>query len=173
MKELGEKMERGEVFLSQVLLSGQVMQQGFDKLMERVSPEKQVSIKRGTIILGTVRGDIHDIGKKMVSAMLRAAGFKVIDIGVDVPSMRFIEEAQKNKANIIAMSSLLTVSRPFLKETIKALEDLKLRDKIKVVVGGGAVTEEYVEEIGADGYGKDMMDAVKVVSKLSARETEE
>jgi methylmalonyl-CoA mutase cobalamin-binding domain/chain len=120
----------------------------------------------GTVVIGTVRGDLHDIGKSIVATMLRAAGFNVIDLGVDVPPEKFVEEAIRNKADIVAMSALLTTTMLEMKNVIEALKKAGIRDRVKVVVGGAAVTEDYAKSIGADGYGKDAVEAVRVCKQL-------
>jgi methylmalonyl-CoA mutase cobalamin-binding domain/chain len=118
------------------------------------------------VVIGTVRGDLHDIGKSIVATMLRAAGFNVIDLGVDVPPEKFVEEAIRNKADIVAMSALLTTTMLEMKNVIEALKKAGIRDRVKVVVGGAAVTEDYAKSIGADGYGKDAVEAVRVCKQL-------
>ena len=170
MQEVGEKMERGEVFLSQVMLSAETMKRGIETFIAKIPSERKREAVIGTIVIGTVQGDIHDIGKNMVASMFTAAGFRVYDLGKDVPIRKFIEEAQRVDADVIAISALMTVTSPFMRDLIKALQDLGVRERYKVIVGGGPVTNEYAEEIGADGYGNDMMEAVKAAEKLIKKE---
>lgn len=166
MDDLGKKMEKGEVFLSEVLLSALTMERGASELLKGAASSGGKTRSLGRIILGTVQGDIHDVGKKMVHMMLLASGFEVYDMGKDISAMTFIEEAQKKNADIIAMSALMTITRPALREVIQTLSDMGLRGKYKILVGGGAVTEEYAQQIGADGHGKNMTEAPKIARKL-------
>jgi len=170
MREVGEKMERGEVFLSQVMLSAETMRRGIEIFIAKIPSERKREAVIGTVVIGTVQGDIHDIGKNMVASMLTAAGFRVYDLGKDVPISKFIEEAQRVDADVIAISALMTVTSPFMRDIIKVLQDLGVRRRYKVIVGGGPVTKEYAEEIGADGYGTDMVEAVKLAEKLIKKE---
>ena len=170
MLEVGEKMESGELFLSQAMLSAETMRRGTETFIAKIPSKKMEEVVIGTVVIGTVQGDIHDIGKNMVASMLTAAGFTVYDLGKDVPVRKFIEEAHRTNADVIAISALMAVTIPFIRDIIKALQDLGVREKYKVIVGGGPVTEEYAEEIGADGYGKDMVEAVEVAKKLIKRE---
>ena len=166
IKIIGDKFERSEVFLPHVVMAADAMMAGVKVLEPKISPEKMKSVNLGTIVIGTVKGDIHDIGKNIVAIMLRAAGFKVHDLGVDVPSRTFIEKAEQVKADIIAMSGLLTMSLPEMKDVIQELERKGLRQKYKVVVGGGPVTRQWAQEIGAEGYGVDAVEAVAVCKKI-------
>jgi methylmalonyl-CoA mutase cobalamin-binding domain/chain len=120
----------------------------------------------GKVVLATIQGDIHDIGKTLVGTMLSAAGFQVYDLGVDVPVMKLVEKAREVDANIIGVSALLTTTMVRQRDVVEALEDLGLRSKIKVMVGGAPVTSEWVKEIGADGYSEDAIGAVSVAKKL-------
>ena len=122
--------------------------------------------KLGTIVIGTVKGDLHDIGKTIVATMLSAAGFEVIDLGVDVPPEKFVEAVKKYNADIVAMSALLTTTMIEMENVIKELEKAGLRDRVKVIVGGAPITEEFARKIGADAYGKDAVEAVKKCKEL-------
>jgi corrinoid protein of di/trimethylamine methyltransferase len=166
IKIIGDKFERSEVFLPHVVMAADAMMAGVKVLEPKISPEKMKSVNLGTIVIGTVKGDIHDIGKNIVAIMLRAAGFEVHDLGVDVPSRTFVEKAEQVKADIIAMSGLLTMSLPEMKDVIQELERKGLRQKYKVVVGGGPVTRQWAQEIGAEGYGVDAVEAVAVCKKI-------
>jgi 5-methyltetrahydrofolate--homocysteine methyltransferase len=121
------------------------------------------------VVLGTVKGDLHDIGKNMVGSMLEGAGFEVFDLGIDVPSERFIEEVQSRNAHILALSALITITMPEMKKTIDALRHAAIRDKVKVIIGGAPVTQDYADEIGADGYGENAGSAVSVARRLVGR----
>ena len=118
------------------------------------------------VVIGTVKGDLHDIGKNLVSAMLEGGGFEIVDLGSDVPPEKFVEAVQSTGANVVALSALLTVTMPSMKTTIEALKNAGLRDKVKVMVGGAPVTNQYAQEIGADGYGESASTAVHLARKL-------
>ncbi|MEM3715298.1 MAG: cobalamin-dependent protein, partial [Nitrososphaeria archaeon] len=135
-------------------------------LKPRMISDKLEEIKFGKVVIGTVSGDIHDIGKNLVSIMLSVAGFEVYDLGVDVATKTFVKKAEEKDANIIALSSLMTTTRAYQKEVIKYLQDTGKRFKYFVVVGGGAVTSDWAKEIKADGYGKHAEDGVKICKEL-------
>jgi 5-methyltetrahydrofolate--homocysteine methyltransferase len=118
------------------------------------------------VVIGTVKGDLHDIGKNLVASMLEGGGFEVIDLGADVPPEKFVEAVQERNAQIVALSALLTVTMPAMKTTIEALKAAGLRDRVKVMVGGAPVTHKYAEEIGADGYGENASVAVQLARRL-------
>jgi corrinoid protein of di/trimethylamine methyltransferase len=167
MQEVGEKMSRGQLFLSQVMLSATIFEKAAKELIAKLHPDRRLEVyPMGTVIIGTVHGDIHDIGKNMVSLMLSSAGFNVLDLGRDVPVEKFVESAVDTEARIIGLSALMTTTMPVMRDVIKALDELGLRKKCKVIIGGGPITEHYAEDIGADGYGRDMIEAVKVAMKL-------
>jgi len=166
MDIVGEKWKKSEFFLSQVMLSAEAMKKCMAILLPKITSEQRSEVSLGKIVIGTVQGDIHDIGKNLVATMLTVAGFEVYDLGVEVPSKKFIEKAQEVEASIIAMSALLTTTRYYQKEVINYLKDMGLRNKYYVVVGGGAVTPDWAIEINADAYGKYADDAVKVCKKL-------
>jgi len=123
----------------------------------------------GRVALGTVKGDLHDIGKNLVSIMVEGAGFEVIDLGVDVSPQAFVKAAQDRKADVIGLSALLTTTMPGMKSTIEALEEAGIRGKVKVIIGGAPVTQRYADEIGADGYGRDASAAATLVKRLLGR----
>lgn len=152
MRDIGDRFSSGELFIPELVLSGKVMSSimgVFDKEIKRSG--LQVANK-GTVLLGTVKGDLHSIGKSMVGAFCRAIGFKVIDLGEDVPTERFVEEVKKQKPVILGMSALLSTTMVEQEKVIRALESAKVRDKTKIIIGGAPVTSEYAEKIGADGY---------------------
>ena len=161
---VGEKFEAGEYFLPQLVISGDLMDV-VTKVLERNIPKTEVEQKK-IIVIGTVQGDVHSIGKSIVATMLKSVGFQVIDLGVDVPSATFIEKAKDLKADMIALSSLLTTTMPYQREVIDDLVSMELRDRFKVMIGGGPVTKSYADEIGADGYGRDAIEAIDVAKRL-------
>jgi len=167
MEEAGRRFEKGEFFLAELVVAGDLFKEVMDEvLLPEIKKRGEASRKLGTVIIGTVRGDLHDIGKSIVATMLRAAGFEVIDLGVDVPPEKFVEAVKKYNADIVAMSALLTTTMLEMKNVIEALKQAGLRDRVKVIVGGAAVTEEFAKEIGADGYGEDAVKAVKICKEL-------
>ena len=123
-------------------------------------------VSRGTVVIGTVKGDVHDIGKNIVAIMLKGSGFTVHDLGVDVPAERFVEAVQEHRPDVIGLSALLTTTMPEMKTVIEALENAGVRDQVKVMVGGAPVTEEYARSIGADGYGRDAGRAAERAKQL-------
>ena len=167
MNILGEKWRKFEIFLSHVMLAAEAMKSVMAILLPKIAAEQKRRISLGKVVLGTVSGDIHDIGKNIVATLLSVAGFEVHDIGVDIPSKDFIEKAKELNADIIAMSCLLSTSMYFQKDIIQYLRDAGLREKYYVIVGGGPVTADWASEIGADGWGKYASDAVTVCRKLA------
>lgn len=162
LEVVGEKFEKGEYFLSELIAAGEISKQ----IIEMISPilrSSGVSTKKlGKVVIGTVRGDIHDIGKNIVAMLLDTAGFEIIDLGADVPPEKFVEAVERNNADIVALSALLTVTMPEMKIVIEELKKAHVRDRVKVIVGGAPVTKEYAEEIGADGYGETAFEGVKI-----------
>jgi 5-methyltetrahydrofolate--homocysteine methyltransferase len=161
---LGEKYDQREIFLSELILAGECLKEG----LKVIEPQLKASqVKRvGKIVLGTVKGDIHEIGKNIVGMMLTSAGFEVVDLGVDVPPEKFAEAVEQEKPNILGLSCLLSTSLPQIEETIKIMVERGIRGKVKIIVGGNPVTDEYAEKIGADGYGENAVEAVKVCRRL-------
>ncbi|MEM2122446.1 MAG: corrinoid protein [Candidatus Bathyarchaeia archaeon] len=167
LKAVGEKYEAGEFFLMHLIAAAEPVQLVIKEFLE---PEiRRKGGKReplGKVVLGTVEGDIHDIGKNIVGAMLTAANFEVYDIGKDVPAEKFIEKAKEVQADIIGASALLTTTLPAQKNIIEILKKEGIRDRFKVILGGAPVTDEWVKEIGGDGYAADAVEAVKLAEKL-------
>lgn len=162
MEIVGEKFEKGEYFLFELVVAGEIGKE-IVKLLNPYLKAKKVKLKKlGKVVIGTVRGDLHDLGRKIVVMMLEAAGFEVIDLGVDVPPEKFVEAVKQHNANIVAMSALLTVTMPEMKNVIEQLKKAGLRDKVKVIVGGASVTEAYAKSIGADGYGETAVEGVRI-----------
>jgi len=164
MEIVGQKYEANEYFLSELIMAGEVMKEGM-KIVEPLLKDAEKP-NLGTVVIGTVKGDLHDIGKNIVATLLSAAGFNVIDLGVDVAPEKFIEAVEKYNPQIVGMSALLTVTMPAMKDVIDLLKKRSLREKVKVIIGGAAVTPEFAKKIGADAAPKDAVEAVQVSKKL-------
>jgi corrinoid protein of di/trimethylamine methyltransferase len=166
VNQVGEAFAKGDAFLPELVMAGEAMKAAVAVLepeLARRGTERKVL---GKVILCTVEGDIHEIGKTLVGTMLSSAGFKVFDLGVDVPVMKVVEKAREVGADIVAMSALLTTTMVHQKDVIEALEDIGLRSKIKVLVGDAPVTKEWVKQIGADGYSEDAIGAINVARQV-------
>ncbi len=164
MANVGNKFSRQEIFVPQMLMSAKAMSSAMAHLKPFfLSGETK---RKGTFIIGTVTGDLHDIGKNLVSMMLEGSGFEIIDLGTDVPAEKFVEALKANDANILAMSALLTTTMPRMKDTMAAVDAAGLRPKVKVMVGGAPVTETYAKLIGADGFATDASKAVNLAKSL-------
>lgn len=164
MNIIGEHFKKHEIFLPDVLVAAKAMYAGMDQLKPLLIKEGIKNL--GKIVIGTVRGDLHDIGKNLVGIMLEGAGFEVVDLGKDVPPDKFIETAQKENAKVIGMSALLTTTMPMMGEVTKLLKEKKLNDTIKTIIGGASLSEEYAHNIGADAYAYDAANAVERVKLL-------
>ncbi|MEM0003088.1 MAG: corrinoid protein [Thermoproteota archaeon] len=160
MDIVGKKFESGEYFLSELIVAGEIGKE-ITSILEPHLKGSEIS-RVGKVVIGTVRGDLHDIGKNIVAIMLEAAGFEVIDLGADVPPEKFVEAVKKENPDIVAMSALLTVTMVEMKNIIDALKEAGLREKVKVIIGGAPVTEEFARSIGADGYGADAVQGVRI-----------
>jgi 5-methyltetrahydrofolate--homocysteine methyltransferase len=167
MEEIGGRFKRNEIFIPEVLISAKAMHSG----MAVIEPHfAKCGIKPiGKVVIGTVKGDLHDIGKNIVSMMMRGVCFDVEDHGIDVSPAKFVEAVRKSGADILAMSSLLTTSMPSMRETMKALKDANLRDKVKVIVGGAPVTQSFADSIEADAFARDAASAVDKARELLRR----
>jgi len=166
VNHVGEGYAAGEMFLPDLVLAGEAMKAAVAVLepeMKRRGTKRQML---GTVVMGTVEGDIHDIGKTLVATMLSATGFQVYDLGVDVPVETFLEKARETNADVVGLSALLTTTMVKQKTVIEALEEAGLRPQVKVMVGGAPVTRSWAEEIGADGYSEDAIGAVAVTKEL-------
>ena len=163
---LGKRFRRLDAYLPDLIRGGQAMKACQAILMPYISEEKAGEARRGKVVIGTVSSDIHDIGKTMVANMLSVGGFEVHDLGIDVPVRKFIDTAVELEANAIALSALLTTSAYYQGEVIRYLEDVGLRNKYYVIVGGAPISAEWAAEIGADGYGKTAIDATKLLGRL-------
>jgi 5-methyltetrahydrofolate--homocysteine methyltransferase len=164
MDAVGERFSKGLIFVPQMLRSAKTMQE-CTKLLTPFFQEGDVTSK-GKVLIGTVKGDLHDIGKNLVSMMMEGAGFKIMDLGVDVPPDKFVQEAQEVEPDIVAMSALLSTTMPAMALTIEALQKAGIRGKVKVMIGGAPVTEKYAQEIQADSYASDAGSAVSKAKKL-------
>ncbi len=164
MKIVGERFEKGEYFLSDLLMAGETMKAGMAILEPHLKSSAAEAL--GTVVIGTVKGDIHDIGKNIVATLLLSAGFKVHDLGTDVDAMKFVEAAKKESANIIALSALLTVTMNYMKVVIDEVARVGLRDKVKIVIGGAPINEQFAAQIGADAYGEDAVCGVEVCKRI-------
>lgn len=165
MDVVGERFRVREIFLPDVLMAARAMHVGMDLLKPLLISEGIPS--KGKVILATVRGDLHDIGKNLVGIMLKGAGFEVVDLGYDVPPERMVQAALEHGAPVIGMSALLTTTMPVMREVVERLRDENLRGEIRIMVGGAPLSEEYAREIGADAYGRDAAGAVEVVKRLT------
>jgi len=164
MDEVGERFSKGLIFVPQMLRSAKTMQE----CMKALAPffrEGDITSK-GKVLIGTVKGDLHDIGKNLVSMMMEGAGFTIMDLGVDVPPDKFVEKAREVEPDIVAMSALLSTTMPAMALTIEALQKAGIRDEVKVMIGGAPVTEKYAQEIRADSYASDAGSAVSKAKKL-------
>ena len=166
ISEVGRLFERKEYFLPELMMAADAMKKGMVILETVIGAGGGKRGTLATVVLGTVKGDIHDIGKSIVGTLLSAHGFDVVDLGVDVPAERFLDNIEKTDARVLAMSSLLPTTMPYMKQVIDELAARGLRNKVKVIVGGAPVTPAYAKQIGADGYGDDAVGAVRVLRNL-------
>jgi len=161
IREVGQRYEAQEYFLPELVMAANLMKKGVQMLKPLIGENLHRELNRRRVLMGTVKGDIHDIGKNIVSAMLEANGFEVIDIGVDIPAEDFVQKIKEYKPDIVGMSALLTTTISEMKTVIEALREAGLRDSVKIMIGGAPTTEEFAEEIGADAHGVDAIDAVR------------
>jgi len=164
MDIVGEKMQSGDMFIPEVLMSAQAMAGAVEILKPLLGEEGSSTV--GTIILGTVKGDLHDIGKNLVRMMMESAGFNVIDLGVDVAPDKFVAAIKEHNAKIVALSALLTTTMPMMRQTISAIADSGLRDQVRILVGGAPVSQGFADEINADGYAPDAGSASKLSKSM-------
>jgi len=167
MARAGQLFEEEEYFIPELLMCSDAMYAGLDVLKPHL---KRVGESRGTVVIGVIEGDTHDIGKNMVRIMFETGGFKVIDLGRDVPPQRFVDTAREVKADIIALSTLMTTTMEGMGTVVRLLDEANIRDGIKVMVGGGPISPGFAKRIGADGYAVNAAEAVKVARELVARE---
>ncbi len=164
MSVVGVKFKANEFYVPEVLIAARAMHAGMD-IIKPLLTESGIK-PRGTVAIGTVKGDLHDIGKNLVAMMLEGGGYEVIDLEVDVSPERFVEVVNEDGPDAIGLSALLTTTMPSMKDTIDALEEAGVRDKVKVMIGGAPVTQNYADEIGADGYAPDAASAVDMIAQL-------
>ena len=169
MTEIGNRFSRGEAFLPELLMAAEAWEEAMKIIKPRLLATGASVEKQGTIVIGTVQTDIHEIGKNILANLLTTAGFNVCDIGYDAPASKFVAKAEEVGADIIAASAIMSTTAPYQKDVIDLLESRGLRDKYLVMVGGGVVTQEWADEIGADGYGELAFDAVEGAKKLIAK----
>jgi corrinoid protein of di/trimethylamine methyltransferase len=168
MRTVGDKYSTGEYFLPNLIVSASAMKQAMALLEPELRARRQQMKSAGRVVIGTVRGDIHEIGKSLVATMLTANGFEVHDLGVDVPVDKFVEKVRETGADLVGLSALLTTTMGGQKTVIEALRAAGLRDRVKVMVGGAPVTRKWAEDIGADGYAPDAVAAVDLATRLAA-----
>ena len=166
MNEAGRRFECEEYFVPELLIAARAMKSALELIRPLLSQTGAKPV--GRVIIGTVKGDLHDIGKNLVASMLEGGGFEVIDLGADVPAEKFVQAVQEKQPDLVCMSALLTVTMPAMKTTIEALKAAGLRDRVKVMVGGAPVTEDYARQIGADGYAENASRAVAAARQLIA-----
>ena len=165
MKIIGDKFSKKEYFLPELIMSGEILRQIFEELGPRLKEVQSSENKKGKVLLGTVAGDIHDIGKDIVKFMLDVNGFDVLDLGVDVPAEKFLESLKEYKPKVLALSGFLTLAYDSMKDIIEKLKDAGLRENVNIMIGGGTVDERIVEYVGADAYGQSAVDAVNIATK--------
>ncbi len=168
LEVVGEEFQRGDIFVPELLMTGDAAERVSKHLEKAIEAKGMSATSLGTVVIGTVKGDIHDIGKNIVATMLRVHGFKVIDLGRDVSPSAFVDAAKGNQAHIVGMASLMTTTRPMIQNTINLFAELGMRESYKMVVGGGSVTRDWAEAIGADGYAEDAAAAVTLCKGLLA-----
>jgi len=164
MDEVGKRFECNEYFVPELLIAARAMKTALALLTPKLAASGAKAT--GRVVIGTVQGDLHDIGKNLVASMLEGAGFKVVDLGVDVSPQKFVEAAKEQEGSIVAMSALLTTTMVQMRNVIQALKEAGLRDKTKVMIGGAPITQQYCDEIGADGYGDNATSAVALARRL-------
>ncbi len=166
LTEVGRRFQTGEYFLPELMMAGEAAEAVSQHLETEIAASGQASKSLGVVVAGTVEGDVHDIGKNIVATMLRAHGFEVIDLGRNVTPSAFVDAARQNKADIVALSSLMTTTRPAALSTLNLFKELDLYDSHKIIVGGGSVTPDWADEIGAAGYAPDAAGAVDLCKRL-------
>jgi 5-methyltetrahydrofolate--homocysteine methyltransferase len=166
MREVGDRYSCGEFFLPNLVIAAGAMKKAMELIEPELRARHQQAKSRGIVIIGTVRGDIHEIGKSLVATMLAANGFEVHDLGVDVPVEKFVEAARSTGAHLVGISALLTTTMIMQKKVIEALAAAGVRPRLKIMVGGAPVTRKWAEDIGADGYAEDVVGAIDLASKL-------
>jgi corrinoid protein of di/trimethylamine methyltransferase len=168
LRGVGARWEAGELFLPEMILAAEAMKAALGVLQPELLRRGGTAAAPLCCVMGTVKGDIHDIGKSIVAAMLEAAGFRVVDLGTDVDTARFVEAVREQGASFLGLSALLTTTMPEMKSVLEALSEAGLRQGLRVVIGGAPVTAEYASEIGADGFARDGVEAMRLFQRLAA-----
>jgi 5-methyltetrahydrofolate--homocysteine methyltransferase len=163
MKVIGNKFEEGEFYVTELIMAGETAKSAFEILDEKYSEQEIKSKAR--IVIGTVRGDLHDIGKNLVSMILKSAGYHVFDLGVDVSAEQFVQKVVETGAEVIGLSALISTTLPYMRDVVEAFEKAKLRKKVKILIGGAPATQEYAERIGADKCADDAVHSINILSK--------
>jgi 5-methyltetrahydrofolate--homocysteine methyltransferase len=166
MEIVGEKFQTGEYFLPHMIIAANAMQQAMGLLQPELLARQQSVERQGVFVIGSVQGDIHEIGKSLIATMMLASGFQVHDLGVDVAPETFVEKVQETDADLVGLSALLTTTMTGQRDVLEALQEAGIRDRVKVMVGGAPVTEEWAASIGADGYAEDVVSAVELAKHL-------
>jgi len=166
MEVVGDKFQSGEYFLPHLIIAANAMQQAMELLEPELKARQQAFEAAGTLVIGSVAGDIHEIGKSLVATMMSASGFQVYDLGVDVPTETFVAKVRETGANLLGLSALLTTTMTVQRQVIEALEEAGIREQVKVLIGGAPVSQEWVEAIGADGYAEDAVGAIELARHL-------
>ncbi len=166
MEEIGRRFEEGKAFVPELLLAARAMKGALEQIKPLLKGEKTISV--GTVVIGTVKGDLHDIGKNLVASMLEGCGFEVINLGVDISSEKFVKAVKEHNANIVCLSALLTTTMNYMKEVVDALEREGLRNQVKVMIGGAPINQEFAYAISADGYSSNANAAVVLAKQLVA-----
>ncbi len=170
MLTVGEKFESGESYLPELIMAADVFKVAMEILKPAIEANQTDIKKSGTLLLATVKGDVHNLGKNIVATVMETHGFEVVDLGVDQPTLDIIDAAQANQADVIGLSAVMTTTMPYQKELIDTLQELKIREQFIVLVGGGPINQQWADEIGADGYGETAMDAVNIATqKINAK----
>ncbi|MCK8825358.1 corrinoid protein [Fuchsiella alkaliacetigena] len=166
MDVVGDRFKANEMFVPEVLIAAKAMHAGMDIVKPLLTEGESASA--GTVVMATVEGDLHDIGKNLVAMMLQGAGFEVVDLGVDIPAAEFVEAVKEHQPDVVGLSALLTTTMPAMEETINSLAEAGLRDQVKIMVGGAPVSEDFADEIGADGYAPDGSSATDLAREFIA-----
>jgi corrinoid protein of di/trimethylamine methyltransferase len=166
MNIVGDKFQSGEYFLPHLIIAASGMQQAMELLEPELQARQEALERAGTLVIGSVAGDIHEIGKSLVGTMMSASGFQVHDLGVDVPTATFVAKVKETGANLLGLSALLTTTMTVQREVIEALEEAGIRDQVKVIIGGAPVSQEWADTIGADGYAEDAVGAIELAKRL-------
>lgn len=169
MSVVGQKMKDGEMYIPEVMASAHAMGQGMELLKPLITGDELSTIYKGKVVIGTVQGDLHNIGKKIVTMLIDSGGYTVVDLGVDVSADKFVEAVKQEKPDILGLSSLLTTTMPRMPEAIEALKRNNLRDGVKIIVGGAPVSQKFADSIGADGYAPDAVYALDKVKQLMGK----